>query len=324
MPLLLEVQHLTKRYKRFLALNDLCMKVYEGEVYGLLGPNGAGKTTLLSTLFGLLIPDGGEIYLLGRAVQPGRPETLHGLEGFVDTPAFYPHLSAVENLLCTLYRRGERRSTAEIMPFLERVGLAHAAHRPVGGFSTGMKKRLGIAQSLLFHPHLLILDEPTSGLDPNGVREMRSLIRELKSEGTSILLSSHILSEVEQIADRIGIINRGRVICEDTLAALTASPHTYRLKVDNLPSALALVHMNGLVGETEEQTLCVRLPDNKTIGDVVMMLVQHGISVYDVAPVRTRLEETFFQLLGLQESTGHDENAPTHAQETMGGQYVAC
>jgi len=154
---LLEVQHLVKQYGPVRALDGLSMRVHEGEVYGLLGPNGAGKTTLLSILFGLLIPDSGTIRWQGGDVKPGHPEVLHGIEGFVDTPAFYPHLSAIENVLCTAYRRGQPLTQADVRPHLERVGLADAAHRPVGGFSTGMKKRLGIAHALLFRPRLLIL-----------------------------------------------------------------------------------------------------------------------------------------------------------------------
>ena len=306
MDVLLKVRHLTKRYGQFTALRRVDMTLYSGEVYGLLGPNGAGKTTLLSILFGLLLPDEGTIELAGREVLPGRPETLVDLDGFVDMPAFYPHLSALDNLRLTGYRRDHPLSDRIILARLEQVGLLDAAHRPVGGFSTGMKKRLGIARALLFPPKLLTLDEPTSGLDPNGVREMRHLIRHLKEEGMTILFSSHILSEVEQIADRIGIIHQGRMVCEDTLTALTMTPNVYWYTVDNPGRAMEVLkkfpHEWSVVGR-EGQDIQVRLDGSVTPGHVTQQLVQHHIMVHGIRPQRTHLEDIFFQIIGIQDTS---------------------
>nr|WP_290665862.1 ABC transporter ATP-binding protein [Ardenticatena sp.] len=313
MPPLLEVQHLVKQYGSVRALDGLDMRVYEGEVYGLLGPNGAGKTTLLSMLFGLLIPDSGTIRWHGHDVAPGHPERLQGIEGFVDTPAFYPHLSAIENVLCTAHRRGQPLTQADVWPHLERVGLADAAHRPVGGFSTGMKKRLGIAQALLFRPRLLILDEPTSGLDPNGVRDMRRLIRALRAEGMSILLSSHILSEVEQIADRIGIISHGRMLCEEKLSVLMAPSGVHDVRVDDAKRAASVLRLCGLRAVAQGDTLRIHVPTSQTIGEIICSLVQHGVRVIGVESERTHLEETFFHILGIRETIEEPKsNSATH------------
>jgi len=301
MTALLTVRNLTKNYGSFTALRDLDMNIHAGEVYGLLGPNGAGKTTLLSILFGLLLPNGGEIRLEGKPVHPASPETLAGLDGFVDTPAFYPHLSALENLRLSARRRGRRVDEKRLTEQLERVGLAEAAHRAAGGFSTGMKKRLGIARALLFPPRLLILDEPTSGLDPNGVKEMRQLILELRSEGISLLISSHILTEIELIADRVGIINQGRMVREDTLAALTTTPDTYWFTVDDPASAISLLErLPGLVTDRQEgNRLQVRLAAAVSPAEVNRMLVQNGVLVSAIQPEKNHLEDIFFRIIGI-------------------------
>ncbi len=277
------------------------MTCEEGEVYGLLGPNGAGKTTLLSTLFGLLIPDDGEIYFDGKKITPARPETILGLDGFVDMPAFYPHLSALDNLRLSARRRGRRISVRAIQQQLERVGLAEAAQRKVGGFSTGMKKRLGIARALLFPPRLLILDEPTSGLDPNGVRDMRQLLLDLKTEGVSILLSSHILSEVEQVADRVGIIDQGHMVREDSLEALTATPNTYWFTVEDATAAIGLLsaHDGFVVDRVDGNAIQLRLSSRFTPGDVNRLLVENGVNVYAITPEKNHLEDIFFRIIGI-------------------------
>lgn len=298
---LLAVQQLTKRFGGFTALDKLNMTCEEGEVYGLLGPNGAGKTTLLSTLFGLLIPNGGDIYFDGRKITPARPETTLGLDGFVDTPAFYPHLSALDNLRLSARRRGHRLSVKSMQQQLERVGLAKSAERKVGGFSTGMKKRLGIARALLFPPRLLILDEPTSGLDPNGVRDMRQLLLDLKKEGVSILLSSHILSEVEQVADRVGIIDHGRMVREDRLEALTATPNAYWFTVDDATAVIGLLsaHDGFVVDRVNGNDIQIRLSPRFTPGDVNRLLVENGVNVHAIKPEKNHLEDIFFRIIGI-------------------------
>ncbi|HEY80810.1 MAG TPA: ATP-binding cassette domain-containing protein, partial [Caldilineae bacterium] len=290
---LLTIRGLTKRFGTFTALDRLDMSVEEGEVYGLLGPNGAGKTTLLSTIFGLLLPDSGEIQFNGKKIMPGRPETAQGLDGFVDTPAFFPHLSAIDNLRLSVRRRARRLSEQVLWEKLEQVGLTDAAERKVGGFSTGMKKRLGIARALLIPPRLLILDEPTSGLDPNGVKDMRQLVLDLKKAGVSILLSSHILSEVEQIADRVGIIDHGRMVREDWLDALTVTPNTHWFTVDDVISAISLLsaHDGFVVDRVEGNAIQIRLTSRLSPAYVNRLLVENGVLVQAIHPEKNHLED---------------------------------
>jgi ABC-type multidrug transport system ATPase subunit len=298
---LLTVRHLTKKFGTFTALDNLNMTVEEGEIYGLLGPNGAGKTTLLSTLFGLLLPESGKIQLKGQNITPAHPETTPGLDGFVDTPAFYPHLTALENLRLSARRRRHQFSDKTMQQRLARVGLAKAANRKVGGFSTGMKKRLGIARSLLIPPKLLILDEPTSGLDPIGVKDMRQLVLALKQEGVSILLSSHVLSEVEQIADRVGIIDHGRMVREDKLSALTTTPNTYWFKVDDATPAVSLLssYDGFVVDRVEGNSIQIRLTPQRSVADVNRMLVQNNVNVLGIEPEKNHLEDIFFRIIGI-------------------------
>ncbi len=298
---LLTIRSLTKRFGTFTALDKLDMSVEEGEVYGLLGPNGAGKTTLLSTIFGLLLPDSGEIQFNGQKIAPARPETARGLDGFVDTPAFFPHLTAIDNLRISVRRRAHKLSDQAILDKLEQVGMADAGERKVGGFSTGMKKRLGIARALLIPPHLLILDEPTSGLDPNGVKDMRQLVLDLKAAGVSILLSSHVLSEVEQIADRVGIIAHGRMVREDRLEALTVTPNTYWFTVDDATSAISLLsaHDGFVVDRVEGNDIQIRLTPGLSPAHVNRLLVENGILVQTIRPEKNHLEDTFFRIIGI-------------------------
>ncbi|HID32993.1 MAG TPA: ATP-binding cassette domain-containing protein [Anaerolineae bacterium] len=298
---LLTIRGLTKRFGTFTALDRLDMSVKEGEVYGLLGPNGAGKTTLLATIFGLLLPDSGEIQFNGKKIMPGRPETAQGLDGFVDTPAFFPHLSAIDNLRLSVRRRARRLSEQVLWEKLEQVGLTDAAERKVGGFSTGMKKRLGIARALLIPPRLLILDEPTSGLDPNGVKDMRQLVLDLKKAGVSILLSSHILSEVEQIADRVGIIDHGRMVREDWLDALTVTPNTHWFTVDDVISAISLLsaHDGFVVDRVEGNAIQIRLTSRLSPAYVNRLLVENGVLVQAIHPEKNHLEDTFFRIIGI-------------------------
>ncbi len=301
MQALLTVRNLTKRFGAFTALDNLNMSLYPGEIYGLLGPNGAGKTTLLSTLFGLLLPDSGEIHLQDRRIEPGRPETARGLDGFVDTPSFFPHLSAIDNMRISARHRNHQLSENDILAQLERVGLKHAATRKVGGFSTGMKKRLGIARALMFPQTLLILDEPTSGLDPNGVREMRQLILDLKKEGISVLLSSHILTEVEQIADRVGIIDHGRMVREDRLQALTTTPNTYWFTVDAPTIAISILATNDhlAIDRQEGNDIQIRLSPRISPGEVNQLLMQNGVLVQGIRPEKSHLEDIFFRIIGV-------------------------
>ncbi|MHB8793033.1 MAG: ABC transporter ATP-binding protein [Thermoleophilia bacterium] len=213
----IQTDGLTKSYGRgILAVDELSMKVRRGEVYGFVGPNGAGKTTTMRMLLGLMRPTSGRCELLGKS--PGTPEALARVGALVETPAFYPYLSGRDNLKVLARHAGV--PDTRIIPVLEEVELAGRGDDRYRTYSLGMKQRLGMAAALLKDPELLILDEPTNGLDPAGMAEMRRLIRRLGSGERTVLLSSHLMGELEQICDRVGVVKNGRLVTEASLDEL--------------------------------------------------------------------------------------------------------
>src|SRR5436853_1040626 len=225
----IEIRGLTKRYGEITAVDEVDLTVEQGDVFGYLGPNGAGKTTSLRMMLGLIRPTAGTVRLFGR--DPWQSvRALDGVAGFVEAPTFYPYLSGRRNLelLAAFDGNGAR---ARIEEALERVELSERGNDKVGGYSHGMRQRLGIAAALLRDPKLLLLDEPTTGLDPAGMRDMRVLIRRLSEHGITIVLSSHLLPEVEEVCDRVAIIRSGRVVYEGELDELRRQASSaYRLR----------------------------------------------------------------------------------------------
>jgi ABC-2 type transport system ATP-binding protein len=217
-----ETRNLTKKYGDLVAVDSLNLQVHEGEVFGLLGPNGAGKTTTILMLLGLTEPTSGSVRVLG--FDPARqPLSVKARVGYLpDLVGFYDELSAYENLAYTANLNGIKRTEARqrIDAVLKRVGLTEVADQRVGTFSRGMRQRLGVADVLLKQPRLIILDEPTQGLDPEGAREFLDMIRDLKSEGITILLSSHLLYQVQAVCDRVGLFNRGRMVLSGSVPEL--------------------------------------------------------------------------------------------------------
>jgi len=221
--LAIETRGLTKRFGSQIAVNDLDLRVPRGAVFGFLGPNGSGKTTTIRMLLGLAAASAGEIRMLGDTMPAATQGVLPRVGALVEGPAFYPFLSGRANL--HRYDSADRRTSsatrrARVDAALERVGLSHAASKPAHAYSLGMKQRLGIANALLSPRDLLILDEPSNGLDPQGTREVRSLIRSLADDGTTIFLSSHLLAEVEQICSHIAVMSAGRLVAQGTLDEL--------------------------------------------------------------------------------------------------------
>jgi ABC-2 type transport system ATP-binding protein len=293
-----EARGLVKRYGSLAAVDHVDLTVERGDVYGFLGPNGAGKTTTLRMLLGLIRPDEGEARLFGRDPQHELPEALDGVAGFVETPYFYPYLSGRKNLelLAAFDRNG---GEARIDQLLELVDLSGRADTRVGGYSQGMRQRLGLAASLLRDPKLLLLDEPTNGLDPGGMRDMRHLVLRLSGEGITVLLSSHLLAEVEEICNRVAIIRSGRIVYEGTLADLRAgdSSNRYRLRTTDDAQArqVLLEHSEArdVILGGDELTFSA---SESEVASISRDLVGRGLGITALVPEELSLESLFFEL----------------------------
>ena len=292
-PFVVETEGLTKRYGRRAAVEDLVLRVRRGEVYGFLGPNGAGKTTTLRMLLGLVRPTSGTARVLGH--EPGEEASLARLGALVETPGFYAHLSGGDNLRVLARYCGVGRSRVEAV--LERVSLSERAHDKFQSYSLGMKQRLGVAAALLKDPEFLILDEPTNGLDPEGVAGMRDLVRSLGRGERSVLLSSHLLSEVEQTCDRVGVVRGGRLVAEGTVAQLRGRK---RLLLRVAPLDRALVVATRLEGVEDVRvtngTITLATRGGLEAAAIVRQLVDAGLDVDEVRPVERSLEEVFLDL----------------------------
>jgi ABC-2 type transport system ATP-binding protein len=291
------IRGLSKSYGRIVAVDGIDLTVNAGDIYGFLGPNGAGKTTAMRILLGLLHQDAGQVRLFGRDPQRELPAALDGVAGFVETPHFYPYLSGRTNLeLFAAYDGGE--ASTRVGSSLETVGLEGRANDRVGGYSQGMRQRLGLAVSLLRQPRLLILDEPTNGLDPGGIRDMRDLIKQLAGEGMTIFLSSHLLAEVEELCTRVAVIHSGRIVYEGSLAELHASATPrYRLRTSDQQIARALLEANPDVRELESDGDELGfVADEAAVLALSRGLVGAGLGIAALAPESASLERLFFEL----------------------------
>jgi ABC-type multidrug transport system ATPase subunit len=289
---LVEVMGLTKRYGDTLAVDGVDLTVLPGEVYGFLGPNGAGKTTTLRILTGLISPTSGTVRVLGGA--PGQAQVLARTGSMIESPAFYPYLSGLDNLrILAEYADVPRPRIHEVLAL---VDLADRAKDRFSTYSLGMKQRLGVAAALLKDPELVILDEPTNGLDPAGMRDMRRLIRELGADGRTVLLSSHLLGEVQQICDRVGIISEGRMVAEHTVDELRteqelvirAAPRESARSILTDALGAAAVHLY-------DDTLRVKVAPDRA-AEVNRLLVEAGIAVSELHSTERALEDVFFEL----------------------------
>jgi ABC-2 type transport system ATP-binding protein len=292
-----EVRDLTKRYGTVLAVDHLDFAVGAGQVCGLLGPNGAGKTTALRMLVGLVHPNGGETRLFGTTVKPGSPE-LRRVGTMIEHASFVPHLSGIANLRAYWEAGGDRFADADVDGALAVAGLGDAISRKVKTYSQGMRQRLGIARALLGRPELLVFDEPTNGLDPQEMRAVRELLRRVGEEGRTVLLSSHILSEIEQICSHAVVMDRGRLVATGTVADLVAAGASAYVEVDDAVRARAVLEpLAGVEAVVDESPgLVVRL-DGATRPQLVAALVAGGIGVQTVTS-RHALEEAFLGLVG--------------------------
>jgi ABC-2 type transport system ATP-binding protein len=294
----IEVRGLVKRYGELVAVDGVDLTVEAGDVFGYLGPNGAGKTTSLRMMLGLIRPTEGHVRLFGRDPQLG-VAALEGVAGFVEAPRFYPYLNARTNLELLAAYDGPP-AAKRIDEVLEIVELRDRAGDKVGGYSHGMGQRLGIAAALLRDPRLLLLDEPATGLDPAGMRDMRQLIRRLAGQGMTVLLSSHLLAEVEEVCNRVAIIRRGRVVYEGSLADLRREAGVaYRLRTtDDERAARVCAAQAGIadVAARDEGGLTFRADSEEAVGRLSLALAESGALVLEVAPQMATLEDLFFEL----------------------------
>jgi ABC-2 type transport system ATP-binding protein len=294
----LEARGLVKRYRAFTAVDGLDLTVRRGDVYGFLGPNGAGKSTTIRMLLGLIRPTEGTVRLLGRDRASHGVRALDGVAGFVDQPAFYPYLSARDNL--RLLARLDGTADPPIDRVLETVEMTRRAGDRVGTFSTGMRQRLAIAAALLREPELLILDEPTTGLDPVGVREVRDLIRQLAATGITIFLSSHLLSEVEQLCNRVAIVARGTVVAEGDLTELAEADGLYTVRVTDRPAAVAVLRALDAVESVDDpgvgdEVRVVSSPER--VQELAPALIGAGVGLLALVPRQNALEDRFVELV---------------------------
>src|SRR4051794_6045580 len=283
---------LTKKYGDRLAADDVSMTVRRGEVYGFLGPNGAGKTTTLRMVLGLVRPTSGSAVVLGR--RAGTAEVISRVGALVEGPGFYPYLSGRDNLRVMARYRGLPEAVADTA--LERVDLGSRGGDRFKSYSLGMKQRLGVASALMGDPDLVVLDEPTNGLDPAGMVDMRRVIVDLARGGQTVLLSSHLLDEVQEICDRVGVINNGVLLKESTVSDLRGGAS---LAVRGAPVDRALAVAMGVAGDDAvrldgERLLVDLAPDRAP--ELVRRLVAEGVDVHEVGSVERTLEEVFFEM----------------------------
>jgi ABC-type multidrug transport system ATPase subunit len=280
---------LTKRFGSVLAVDGLDLEVDEGDVYGFLGPNGSGKTTTVRMLLGLVLATSGSVELLGQAMPARAAEVLPQVGALVEGPAAYPGLSGRANLalLDAMGVGGTRSDRARrVDDALDQVGLGGVDGRAARTYSLGMRQRLGLAAALIRRPRLLVLDEPTNGLDPQGIREIRDLLAGLNRQGTTVFLSSHLLAEVEQLCDRVGVLDRGRLVVQDRLDALRGPTGRLHVRTPDVEEARAL--LDGQVEQVDAHELLVRHDDPAELN---RLLVQGGVRVELLAPERRTLED---------------------------------
>jgi ABC-2 type transport system ATP-binding protein len=292
------LRSLRKQFGHVTAVEGIDLTVRQGSVFGFLGPNGAGKTTTLRILLGLVKPSGGSAELFGRSPARDGVRALEGVAGFVESPTFYPYLSGRRNLRLLADLDGGR-GAERIDEVLELVELDQRDRDKVGGYSQGMRQRLGLAAALLRRPRLLLLDEPTNGLDPGGMRDMRGLVANLASEGLTVLLSSHLMAEVEQLCSELAIIARGRIRFAGTLEELRAGDggHDYRLRVTDPGLATrSSAYVPGVRVEVAGTGDLLVRADEEGASRLTVALGRAGVGIYSMVTDTPSLEDRFFEL----------------------------
>jgi ABC-2 type transport system ATP-binding protein len=292
----LSISNLSKIYKQRYAVKNLTFDVGEGEIFGFLGPNGAGKSTTIRAILALIRPNEGEIRIFGRSVIRHRNKALKGVGALVEGPDFYRQLKAIENL--NILARMERIPRSRIQEVLEITGLSNRQNDRVKAYSSGMKQRLGIAQALLSEPRLIILDEPTSGLDPKGMKEVRDLIQRLADDKITVLLSSHLLNEVEQVCTNMAIIDRGKLVVSGSVQELLrdSAVFTTEIRAEPEKEARKILTRMKVIDTASGSGLPIRIKISRDeIPGIIKKLVEAGIKIHSIVP-RTSIEDYFLNL----------------------------
>ena len=293
---ILDINNLCKNFGDFTAVNNISLHVNKGDIYGFLGPNGAGKSTTLRMVLGLIKPSNGEILINGENISGSKRKYLNSIGALIEKPDFYKNLSAFDNLKI-LYKMSRLKNINKIKDVLNEVDLWDKKDQKVGGFSQGMKQRLGIAQTLIHDPSLIILDEPSNGLDPQGQADMRSLILKINKEmGITVIISSHILSEIEKISNRMVVINNGQKIVEGNVEELMQNE---LLKVSFKSSNLKLIGSfltNKKIQYENKNDSIIAQINQENIPLILKQMVESNISISEAKQMRT-LEELFLGLI---------------------------
>ncbi len=301
MEIVLEIRNLTKRFKNIIAVDNLDLIVYKGDIFGFLGPNGSGKSTTIRMITSLIYPDNGEIFIFNQRLTPNSKNVLRRVGAIVESSDFYLYLTAYKNLEILTRLYGINPTKKQIMEILDLVGLADRWNSKVKTFSHGMKQRLGIAQALIHDPELIILDEPTTGLDPQGMKEIRELIMLLaKEKSKTIFLSSHLLYEIEMVATRMLIINKGKKVIEGKVKELLSKEKApYIFNLTDIRKADEILKNVGLIPEIDYKILnnSIELHSRKVSAEKLnKIFVESGIDVYSFYPKKT-LEEFFLNMI---------------------------
>ncbi len=309
----LQTHQLTKDFKGLRAVDRLDLSVCRGDIFGFLGPNGAGKTTTIRLIFGLTYPTSGYVQVLEHRIPEQRQEALRHIGGFVDDPMFYGNMTARRNLRMLGRMNGEV-SEERIKEVLEMVGLSERGDSKVGSYSHGMRQRLGIALALIHRPDLVILDEPTSGLDPQGMKDVRELVRELGRQGTTVFLSSHLLHEVELVCNRAAIVRKGRMVVQGPVSRLRPADNAVKVLTGDQGKALEVLrHMTSATSVREDEEYLVVQAGDGFVPEMVRRLVADDVDVLAVVPaVEQGLEDMFLEL------TARDADTPADAPDTQG------
>lgn len=298
----IETQNLSYRFSQEQqVLNKVNLQVPTGSIYGFLGPNGAGKTTTLRLILGLLRKQAGTISIFGKPFFENRISILQNIGSLIESPSLYGHLTAVENLRIqqVLYQCPKSR----ILDVLNTVGLSNTGKKKAGQFSLGMKQRLSIAIALLHNPSLLILDEPTNGLDPNGIIEIRDLIKKINRElNITILISSHLLSEIEKIVTHVGVINKGNILFQGKLSELQTKQNlgaSIQIKTNNNIAAVNMLDAAGFLAVFDHEKIILPKIQEAQIAALNKLMVQQNIEVYQISHHQNDLESIFIDLINL-------------------------